>query len=403
MNEIKYFNVDNLKIGIMSDSQMTPLFWKDKTIFESNLVSALQTFKANNCNMIIFAGDICDKASKYAYKRFLQCLHSVYGNNLPIIQCIMGNHDYYCALGEKHCRKLFEDMLGQPPLTHYVVNGYHFLGVSPNNCSMVSAYGELHKWMQDNIKIAMQDNKDNPIFITTHNSPKNTVYGSEDWGDTSLDCVFCKYDNIINFSGHLHYSILDERSIYLGKYTALSTQSVSYVELEKGKVNGTIPPLAYNYPMGLILDFNNGNVLAHRVDLKRNVFLKEDKLWHLYPFKNHNTKELTPISFENKQISYKIVNDMTKIIFDTPKSNDIVHSYKVVVNDKIEQLYFSDFYMGIDSDKNEQQILLYNLSKGFYNIKIYAIDSYGNVSKDFLEIDKVPIIKKNKYKKIPTP
>ncbi len=403
MNQIKYFNVDNLKIGIMSDSQITPLFWKDKTTFESNLVSALQTFKANHCNMIIFAGDICNKASKYAYKRFLQCFHSVYGKDLPIIQYIMGNHDYYSFLGEKHCRKLFEDMLEVPPLTHYVVNGYHFLGVSPNNSSMFSAYGDLHKWLEDNIKIALEDNKDKPIFITTHNSPKNSVYGSEDWGDTSLEDIFSKYDNIINFAGHSHYSILDERSLYVGKYTALSTQSISYIELEMGKENGTIPPMAYNYPMGYILDFDNGNVFAHRVDLKRNVFLKEDKLWQLYPFKDNKPKEVKPLSFENKQIRYKLINDMTKIIFDTPVSDDIVHSYKVIVNDAIEQLYFSDFYMGIDSDKKEQKILLYNLPRGFYNIKIYAIDSYGNLSKDYLEIDRVPIIKKTKYRKIQTP
>ena len=78
-------------------------------------------------------------------------------------------------------------------------------------------------------------------------------------------------------------------------------------------------------------------------------------------------------------------------------------SSDLIVNDTIEQLYFSDFYMGIDSDKKEQKILLYNLPRGFYNIKIYAIDSYGNLSNDYLEIDRVPIIKKTKYRKIQTP
>ena len=74
----------------------------------------------------------------------------------------------------------------------------------------------------------------------THNQPKDTCYGSEDWGDSSLNEVMSKYPNAVIFSGHSHYSILDERSIWQGDYTVLSTQSLSYTELEAGKDSITL-------------------------------------------------------------------------------------------------------------------------------------------------------------------
>lgn len=403
MEECKYFTVDKLKVGVISDSQMSPLSWKKNTIFEDNLIYALETFKKNNCSMIIFAGDICNKASKVAYERYLNCYRKVYGDKLPIIQHVMGNHDYYNLLGEKYARKLFEKMLGQSPYTHYVINGYHFIGASPKNCSMTSAYNGIQDWLDKNIKIAEIDSQNKPIFITTHNSPQNTTYGSEDWGDISLNSIFSRYQNIVNFAGHSHYSILDERSMYNGKYTALSTQSVSYIELEKGKCNGTIPPMAYNYPMGYILDFVDNKVYAHRVDLKRNIYLKENSLWQIFPFEKNGKILKNNLDFVDYDISYRIVNDLTELVFVYPKCNDFVHSYKIIINNTITQYYFSDYYMGCDSDKNKQRIILYNIPRGFYNIKIFAVDSYQNESENYLEINNVPVIKKVKYKKVQTP
>ena len=40
------------------------------------------------------------------------------------------------------------------------------------------------------------------------------------------------YSNIINFSGHSHFPIIDERSIWQKEFTAIQTGSTSYVELE---------------------------------------------------------------------------------------------------------------------------------------------------------------------------
>ena len=109
---------------------------------------------------------------------------------------------------------------------------------------------------------------DRPIFVTTHNCAENTVYGSDDWGDKGLFDLFSQYPNLINFAGHLHYSLLDERSVWQGAFTAFGTQSTSYVELEKGKVNGSVPPDAYMFPMGYLLDFEEESITVRRMNFR---------------------------------------------------------------------------------------------------------------------------------------
>ena len=83
-----------------------------------------------------------------------------------------------------------------------------------------------HSWFEEQIKLALENNDNKPIFVTTHFPPKNTVYGSQEWGDDTLNEYFKKYPQIINFSGHSHFSLIDERSIYQKDYTAIQTQSI---------------------------------------------------------------------------------------------------------------------------------------------------------------------------------
>ena len=161
------------------------------------------------------AGDIGDEGSYFAFKTYQSVIDEVFGEDKPVTQTIMGNHDYWSEndlFASDHIRA-FEKALGQSPWTHYVVNGYHFIGASPNNGSMSCGYKLTSKWLARELEKASKDTPDKPIFVMTHNQPKDTCYGSEDWGDSSLNEVMSKYPNAVIFSGHSHDSILDERSI----------------------------------------------------------------------------------------------------------------------------------------------------------------------------------------------
>lgn len=105
--ERKTFNInERLRIGIISDSQLSPVRRKNETTFRNNLVLSLSVLKKQGCNMIIFAGDIGNMASGFAYDTYKAAFKSVFGEKIPIIQSIMGNHDYYGLRTPENCRRL---------------------------------------------------------------------------------------------------------------------------------------------------------------------------------------------------------------------------------------------------------------------------------------------------------
>ena len=53
-----------LRVGVVSDSQLTPFRHNEPTTFESNLLAACRTLKEQECAFVVFAGDICNRASK---------------------------------------------------------------------------------------------------------------------------------------------------------------------------------------------------------------------------------------------------------------------------------------------------------------------------------------------------
>ena len=218
--EIQSVNTDrsSFKVAVISDTQLPPTEedLKNDDTYLKNLRNALKVIKNNHVDMILFAGDIGDLGTRFAFQTYVDVLDEVFGAHKPIIQTIMGNHDFWNknALTAINHIKAFEEITGQSPWTHYVVNGYHFIGASPNYGSMKSGYRITAKWLDKELEKASAESDGKPIFVMTHNQPKDTSYGSEDWGDVSIHSVLSKYSNVIDFSGHVHYSLLDERSIW---------------------------------------------------------------------------------------------------------------------------------------------------------------------------------------------
>lgn len=72
-----------------------------------------------------------------------------------------------------------------------------------------------------------------PFFYFQHPHPKDTCYGSWAWGrdvGTSTK-ILSGYSNAVAFSGHSHYTLTDDRSIWQGAFTSLGTSSLRYTAL----------------------------------------------------------------------------------------------------------------------------------------------------------------------------
>lgn len=401
--DIQEFDTESnsFKVAVISDTQLPPTeedLENDDTYLQ-NLKKALTVIKNNDVDMILFAGDIGDLGTRFAFQTYTDAIDEVFGDDKPIIQTIMGNHDYWNknALTAINHIKAFEDITGQSPWTHYVVNGYHFIGASPDHGSMTSAYRITSKWLDRELEKASADSDGKPIFVMTHNQPKNTSYGSEDWGDTTIDAVLSKYPNVISFSGHVHYSLLDERSIWQGGYTVINTQSLSYTELEEGKENGTIPPDADATPMGYIMAFTDDSIEIHRMnfaDGNKGYEEKSDNIWSFalpysndgkYAFDARKTDNKAPV-ISSTAGTVSVNNDKAVLSFTAGTDDDFVHSYKVVIDDKETKYFFSDFYNGIDNMKNTVQLEMENDGSA-HNYKIYAVDSWGAESKDCVSME----------------
>lgn len=403
-SEAKAFQLpgESFCVGVISDTQLPPTKkqLRENDIYVQNLRKALRVLKARSADVILFAGDIGDLGTRFAFRTYAQTFTEVFGVQEPIVQTILGNHDYWnkSLFSAISHRRAFRQILGQSPWTHYVINGYHFIGASPDCGSMTAGYRRVAKWLDRELAEAQKESAGKPIFVMTHNQPVNTSYGSEDWGDTTLDAVLRKYPTVINFSGHVHYSLLDERSVWQGAYTVINTQSLSYTELEPGKVNGTIPPHADDTPMGYLLEIGPQKIQVHRLnfaDGKHGYEEKPDARWVFplpyqndgrYAFEPRRAKNQPP-RFSETAGSAKVRGDELILSFPAAQDDDFVHSYKVVTDGQEPLLFFSDFYNGLTQMQKTVTLALPAPKPGTHCVyRVYAVDSWGRESENFVKI-----------------
>ncbi|MDY4592276.1 MAG: metallophosphoesterase [Eubacteriales bacterium] len=401
--EIETYDIDGevLRVGIISDSQLSPKGEED--IKYNNLKQSLTVLKNNDVDMILFAGDIGDLGKAPVYDLYNKAIDQVFGDQRPIIQTIMGNHDYWENGTPYNCRRLFEKKMGHSPWSHYVVGGYHFIGASPAYGGMDDGYKEVAGWLKKELDKAVADDPDKPIFVTTHNYAVDTAYGSDEWGDLYINDIFKNYPQVVNFGGHSHYSILDERAIHQENYTTITTQSVSYTELETGKENGTIPPNADKTPMGLIMDVSSDEIVIHRYNfsVQYGVSGYEEKDPWILPttLNKQNFSYTNSIRMANNEAPQMTAASGSSFVkdgkiylgFSAGKDDDFVHSYKIEWSNGTSQLYFSDFYNGLSAMATTVDLEILNMPQGNYTAKIYAVDSWGRVSDNYTVIIDVAI------------
>lgn len=431
--EIKYYTIGDkttLKVGIISDSQIIPeenspnFFYQ---IFSQNLKNTLEVLKSQNIQALIFAGDLTDSGTPYAYDTINKIFDEVYkeGEKRPIFNFIMGNHDYWLKymVNNKFCpvpgdirqmQFLFYDKLKEKPFSHKVINGYHFINWGCENGSMDDPNQNV-EWAENQIKIAYEDSKTKPIIVTTHFNAKGTVIGSNDYCAKNLREIFNNYPNIIHFSGHSHYSLIDERSIWQGKFTSVQTQSISYLELEHGFENGIIPCNEYgnnkmagqNY-MGIIMDLTNNKCEMQRISFA-DKGIPYGKPWIVdvpidinnfkYTLEKRINESIPPIFKFNNEEEKKIIlekDDKIKsgyaIKFIAAFHESFVHKYRVVLknikNNKIKEIFYPSDHFLLPKDRKSIMRYQFNktgLEKGEYNVKIYALESFGKESENHLE------------------
>ena len=396
--EIKNYtiNKNDIKLGIISDFQLD----NSNENYERNLKNTLKKLKDENVDIIIIAGDIVDTGYPSEYEQYKRILNSIYtdNNSKPLIFEIMGNHEYYTSrfkkLGYslKKNIQLFKDNFNKYPFYHIKINNYHFIFWSMQNYDTREKYKIHTNWLQKQIELAEKDLKKegDPIFIITHTPAKNTVYGSEsDSGSVTAYNLLKNYENIFYISGHTHRSLRNERSIWQEEFTAINTQSTSYIALSRNFTNSSnIVKNSIESYMGYIAILSEQKLELHRYFFHTN---KEINSWTVrFPLQKNNFD----FPVEKRKMMYGI-----PIIWNnTIKVDQINNSYQVKYYQAWHKLaihYYVFKYTNINKEKKEVYIYgdyyLYNYITNSTEPKYFTISDldinqkYSLIAVDFFK------------------
>ena len=396
--------------GIISDFQLDQ---ENSNIayqyYSDNVYKALEFYKKNDIDILLIAGDITNNGHIRNYLHFKKIFYSIYNNSkIPTIISVMGNNDCRDKQFTKiENQKKFFNYIKVYPYSHYIINNYNFIFWSNDNSKSDERGIEDYTWIKSALEKARNNinKKGDPIFVVTHMPPKGTVYGSELFHKGIYD--FLKnYPEVICISGHSHHSLKNIRSIWQGEFTAINTQSLSYTSIDnyfenKGEVSINS---AKNYSMGLIANLNEESIIFDRIEFctgekygeswKITFPLEPEKF--IYQFDKRN-KKIKPVFQDKNEIKIEKITKNDKINyyihFKAAFHEDYVYSYKIVlrIKDKKdiykELYYYSDYYKNKLDRKEILQFLLPNdVKKGIYNIEIYGVDSFENISNPIIGI-----------------
>lgn len=149
-----------------------------------------------------------------------------YRNPLPDEKSRLADSIGYGDVRQRAWRELFHEDF--QPVWMKTVKGYPVIGAHwethgagiPIEAFMKAHAGEIDPRL--------------PFFYIQHEHPQDTVFGPWAWGhdDGRSTRALSAFPNAIAFSGHSHYPLTDERSIWQGGFTSLNTASLMDVSCD---------------------------------------------------------------------------------------------------------------------------------------------------------------------------
>ena len=243
----------NLTFGVISDLHITTP--ESTTAFRR----ALAYFRDRKVDAVVVSGDLSDWGLMSGFKYVADAWYSVFpndcapdGHKVEKLFCT-GNHDYdgywygdmtldmhvqgYSeneALVKLGMKKCWEAAFHEPfaPVRRRTVKGYDFISSEWKDGK--DGFKEAEAWFAANGK-TLDPKK--PFFVFTHYPFEGTTSCSG--GDAYSGDIFKTMPNAVTFTGHCHWTLNDERSIWQGEYTAIAVPSMSYTTIPGGYENGS--------------------------------------------------------------------------------------------------------------------------------------------------------------------
>ena len=206
-----------------------------------------RTQEYNVLDAVVVSGDVCETGNETQYKRLMDAWTK---NILPETSflCLQAGHELIDGDFELH--KLYT---GNDLGMHMVINGFHFITIS-NMRGKLDQNGDIilgpngqplyyteepspecdTEWIRDQLEIAAADG-DKPIFTFHHHPVLDTILYSQSeapyWGsdyEQEFFGIFKQYQQIVDFTGHLHSPVNHPRSIMQKDFTSLHAGALYY-------------------------------------------------------------------------------------------------------------------------------------------------------------------------------
>ncbi|MCR8845627.1 metallophosphoesterase [Paenibacillus sp. SC116] len=217
-------------------------------VHNKNIEDALQDIIALNPDSsgLMMVGDNTENGTESEYKE-LERIFNLYKNDLPETYFVQGNHDVRWSDWGKSSELFAKYTNMQSNYFDVWIDGYHFIFIGTEKGLKDFSYlseAQL-KWLDE--KLAENASKDKPKFIFHHQPLKNTVAGANEerlktnyWygvrQDTELKKILTKYPQSILFSGHTHWELGAQDTMYNAKYaTMFNAAATSYLYTDENK------------------------------------------------------------------------------------------------------------------------------------------------------------------------
>ena len=233
------FGGARLRMGVLSDIHL------NESGDEDTFLKALAYFRDHGADAVLIAGDIANTGKVVQLQRCADAWYKVFPNDrAPDGRhveklFIYGNHDVWGGWWGNNNKfredsiyyndryaKVWEETFHEPYSDFWIKNvkGVPMIGGHWTKRDNFDGLGDFLKQHAREIDPSL------PLIYTQHSHPKGTCMGPWAWGrdNGTSTRALSGYPNAVAFSGHSHYTLVDERSVWQGAFTSINTASLRY-------------------------------------------------------------------------------------------------------------------------------------------------------------------------------
>ena len=356
------------------------------TLF-NDMYEYAESSEYKSLDAMVVAGDFTGGGAEKEYQMFNKIVEENMKDETQLLT-VLGNHEFidYRDVDATVGYDVYRQYVNENVDTDIVINGYHFIGVSYDDNG--STFSGKTEWLDERLKNATEEDPDKPVFVYQHPHPALTVYGSVNWSDLDTRNVLSKYPQVVNFSGHSHYTASDPRSIWQGNFTAVGCGSLSAFMGNLNYIEGDTDAPGNSGGAWLVEADANGNVSMRLYDIENRMFFDNIDYYftdlsktskRTYTWKQQKALDTAPEFPDDATVStYVDENGDTIITFPEAEGYYPAENYKIKVTRNSKTVYsgtvISEYVRATDDDV---KVNLGQLEAGEYKVKIVSYSPYA--------------------------